>query len=177
MILTNPLRLQIQKNLSDLLRTISPANGYVFDFSGAEDSDDNRVFRGRSIFGDGDPVPMISILESPIPLDQLPVPDGSGFGQGGWELVLQGFVDDDKNNPTDPAHVALADVRKCLAIEAKKLSLMDDDNSFLGLPRIITGVNIGTGVVRPPDEVSAKAYFWLLIVLELVEDITDPYEV
>jgi len=120
---------------------------------------------------------MISILESPIPLDQLPVPDGSGFGQGGWELVLQGFVEDDKDNPTDPAHVALADVRKCLSLEAKKLSLMDDDNSVLGLPRVITGMNIGTGVVRPPDEVSAKAYFWLLIVLELVEDITDPYEV
>jgi hypothetical protein len=41
----------------------------------------------------------------------------------------------------------------------------------------VTKITTGIGTVRPPDEVSAKAYFWLLIVLEIVEDVTDPYTV
>lgn len=175
--LDNPLRLEIMKRLSDILREITPGNGYVLDFSGAEDGDTNKVFRGRAIFGEGDPLPMLSILESPIPLDQLPAPPDSGYNSGGWELMIQGFVEDDKQNPTDPAHVALADVKKRLAIESKKVSSMIPENGPLGLLDYVTKIGIGTGVVRPPDEVSAKAYFWLLIVLDIVEDVTEPYEV
>lgn len=175
--LSNPLRLEIQKRLSEMLREITPANGYVSDFSGAEGTDDNKVFRGRAIFGEGDPVPMLSVLESPIPLDQLPAPEGSGYSSGGWELMIQGFVEDDHLNPTDPAQVAMADVKKRLAIESKKVLAMRQQDGPLGLLDVITKISIGTGTVRPPDEISAKAYFWLLIVLELVEDITEPYEV
>jgi hypothetical protein len=175
--LTKPLRLEIMSRLCETLREITPTNGYVMDFSGAEGSKDNRVFRGRAIYGDSDPIPMISVMESPIPLDQLPAPPDSGYSSGGWELMIQGFVDDDKANPTDPAHVALEDVKKRIAIESKKVSAMHEEQGPFGLLSSVIKIGIGTGVVRPPDEVSAKAYFWLLIVLELVEDITDPYEV
>lgn len=175
--LDNPLRLEIQKRLADALREITPANGYVMDFSGAEGGDDNRVFRGRNIYGDDDPVPMLSILESPIPLDQLPSPVDSGLNSGQWELMVQGFVEDDPVNPTDPAHVAMADVKKRLALEQKKTSARRDEDGPFGLLRAVTGITIGTGVVRPPDEVSAKAYFWLLFVLDIAEDVTEPYEV
>lgn len=172
-----PLRLEIAKRLSDVLREITPANGYVYDFSGAEGTEANKVFRGRAVFGDGDPIPMLSILESPIPLDQLPSPVDSGFNAGSWELMIQGFVEDDKQNPTDPAHIAMADVKKRLAVEGKKVAAMKDQDGPFGLLRHVTKITIGTGVVRPPDEISAKAYFWLLIVLDIVEDITDPYRV
>ena len=175
-VLTKPLRLEIMSRLCEAIREITPANGYVMDFSGVEGTKDNRVFRGRSIYGDNDPIPMVSVLESPIPLDQLPAPPDSGYSSGGWELMIQCFVEDDKDNPTDPAHIALADVKKRLAIESKKVSAMREEDGPLGLLSSITGIGIGSGVVRPPDELSAKSYFWLLIVLNLVEDITAPYE-
>lgn len=175
--LLNPLRLEVMIRLCEMVREITPGNGYISDLSGAEGTKANRVFRGRTIYGDSDPLPMISILESPIPLDQLPAPPASGYSSGGWELMIQGFVEDDKDNPTDKAHVIMADVKRRLAIESKKVSAMRDDEGPFGLLRQVTNIGIGTGVVRPPDEVSAKAYFWLLIVLDLVEDITEPYEV
>lgn len=175
--LTNPLRLEIQKRLCDILREITPGNGYVYDLSGAEGTEDNRLFRGRSIFGEGDPLPMVSVLESPIPLDQIPAPEDSGYNSGGWELMVQGFVEDDKLNPTDPAQVLMADVKKRLALESKKVSAMRDEDGPLGLLRHVTRIVVGTGTVRPPDEISAKAYFWLLIVLDIVEDVTEPYQV
>jgi len=175
--ITSPLRLEIMKRMCETLRGITPAEGYVMDFSGAEGSEDNRVFRGRAVFGEGDPIPMLSVLESPIPLDQIPPPEGSGYSYGGWELMVQGFVDDDKQNPTDPAHVALADVKKCLALESKKVLATKQEDGPFGLLNQVTRVAIGTGVVRPPDEISAKAYFWLLIVLDIVEDVTDQYTV
>ena len=173
----NPLRLEIMKRMCDMLREITPAAGYVSDFSGAEGTDDNRVFRGRAVFGEGDPIPMLSVLESPIPLEQIAPPEGSGYSYGGWELMIQGFVADDKQNPTDPAHVALADVKKRLALESKKVNAMKQEDGPFGLLRQVTRIAIGTGVVRPPDEISAKAYFWLLIVLDIVEDVTDQYTV
>lgn len=174
-VITNPQRLEIQKRLAALLRTITPANGYAVDFSGAEGTKNNRVFRGRAVFGSTDPVPMLSILESPIPLDQLAPPTDATMSNGGWELVVQGFVEDDKENPTDPAHVALADVRKILALEKQKASAYEPEDMILGIGNLVTGITIGSGVVRPPDEVSAKAYFWLLITLDLAEDLAEPY--
>jgi hypothetical protein len=177
--LTNPLRLEVHKRLSAALREITPANGYVSDFSGAEGSTDNKVFRGRAVFGAKDPLPMISILEVPIPIDQRPPPGDSTYSSGGWELMIQGFAVDDRENPTDPAHVMLADVKKRLAKERKKLSwgpAAGPSAGVFGLGRSITNMKLGPGVVRPPDEVSAKAYFWLTIELELVEDLEDPYQ-
>ena len=37
-------------------------------------------------------------------------------------------------------------------------------------------MHIGSYVVQPPDEVSAKAYFFLLLDLELIEDLEQPYD-
>lgn len=173
----DPCRLYTMKQLCEGLRTITPANGFVMDFSGAEGTDNNKVFRGRALFGAKDPVPMLSVLESPIPLDQLPPPEDSTYSSGPWEIVIQGFFEDDKQNPTDVAYVGLADVKKYLATEKKKLSASKAENGPFGLGRVVTGLLIGQGVVRPPDEISAKAYFWLTIALDMAEDLEEPYEV
>ena len=165
----NVLRLQVQKNLSAILAEISVANGYTIDIPA------EHIFRGRAIFGSSDPVPMLSILEVPIPLDQRPAPKDSDLSSGAWELMIQGWVQDDKLNPTDPAHPLMADVKKRLALERKKaLELDDPEDGILGLGNHVTGLRIGPGVVRPPDQLSAKAYFWLTITLDLAEDLADP---
>lgn len=161
----DPFRLIVQKRLTAALQEITPANGYQNDFSEA-------VFRGRSFFGDSDPIPMLSILETPIPDDQLPSPPG--FNKGPYTLMVQGFVADDRENPTDPAHIAMADVKQRLGIEAKKQDARKPEDAILGT-NLVVSMDIGPGVVRPPDEISAKAYFWLTLELELVEDQTDPY--
>jgi hypothetical protein len=170
-----PLRLQIQYNICDALREITPGNGYATDMSGT--GDDNKVFRGRLIFGDSDPVPMLSLLDVPIPVDQLPAPKDSTASSGQWELMIQGFAVDDRTNPTDPAHVLMADVKRRLSRERAKANYRGaDTNGIFGLGRYVTGIYIGSGVVRPPDEISAKAYFWLNMVLDLAEDLDDPYD-
>jgi hypothetical protein len=159
----DPFRLKVLKALTAALEEISVAGGYQTDLAG-------RVYRGRIIFGERDPIPMVSILEVPLPLDQLVSPRDSKDLAGGWDLMIQGFVEDDFRNPTDPAHVLMADVKRRLAQEKRRVN----DGTAFGM-REISNIRIGPGVVRPPDEVSAKAYFWLSLVIDMVEDLADPF--
>lgn len=166
--LSEPLRLEIKMRLTEALKQITTANGYVTEVG-------DSVFRGRAVYGDKDPLPMISILEVPIPVDLPPAPAGSTYSTGAWELMIQGFAVDERDNPTDPADRMLADTKKRLAIERKKgAGRRAPADGILGLGNHITNIQIGPGVVRPPDELSAKAYFWLTIQLELAEDLEDP---
>jgi hypothetical protein len=162
--LSHPFRLHVLRQLTACLKQITPAGGYVHDLS-------NKVYRGRTVFGSETEVPFVSILEVPIPLDQLSAPGDSALSAGGWDLLIQGFVEDDTKNPTDPAHVLMADVRKRLGIERKRVR----DFSILGMKEV-TDMTIGPGVVRPPDaDISSKAYFYLSVTLNLAEDLEDPY--
>lgn len=131
-----------------------------------------RVFRGRVIFGDKDPVPMLSILEVPIPLDQIAPPPDSPYSSGTWELLIQGFAKDDSRHPTDPAHRLMAATKQRLAQAKKELRKF----RLFGFEKALTDMRIGAGVVRPPDEVSAKAYFWLNLALDITESLDDPFE-
>lgn len=165
---TDPLRLHIIKAIASAIEEITPDNGYVMDFEG-------RVFRGRNRFAASDPIPMVSILEAPIPLEKIRPPQDATDEGGPWELVVQAFVKDDKENPCDPAYVALADIRKRLALERARLDTYHHPEGPFALGRTIYGMYIGTGVVRPPDEISEKAYCWLQVTLDIAEDLADPY--
>lgn len=166
----NPIRLEALKRMTAVLEGITVANGYLHDLAG-------HVHRGRGVYGDETPVPCLSILEAPIPLDQLPSAKDNVAQTGPWELVVQGWVKDDRVNPTDPAHVLLADVKRCLARERLKTDWDDPADGIFGLGRFVTALYIGPGVVRPPEEISAKAYFWLTVTLDIAEDMTKPYEI
>lgn len=166
--ITHPVRLEIQMRLSAVLEEITVVAGYQSTLT-------DSVFRGRLTFGEGDPLPMVSILEPPITMDQLPAPTTSPSQSGHWELVLQGFCVDDRDNPTDPAQVLLADVKKRLALEKQKADWDKPEDGIFGLGRTVLNLYIGVGVVRPPDEISAVAYFWLPIVLDIVENFAEPY--
>jgi hypothetical protein len=170
---TRPLKLRIMDALTAILQEITIANGYKHDLG-------ESVFRGRAIFGQNDPIPMVSILDVPIPLEPVVTPEGGSESKGGWEIVLQGFVKDDKVNPTDPGHFLMADVKQRLALEKKKEADFElfelDTPETIGMGQHVVKLEMSSGIVRPPDEVSAKAYFWLTLTLTIVEDIADPYE-
>lgn len=166
----DPLRLLVHKRLTTLLEGIT----YV-DVDESSVSMVDRVFRGRGIFGTETPVPLISILEAPIPNETERSPTGGTSIKQDWELVIQGFVKDDKRNPTDPAHVLMAEVKKALIDERKKQDWHRPEDGILGLGRSILDLVVGAGVVRPADELSSKAYFWLVLTVKMVEDLSDPY--
>ncbi len=169
--MADPVRLVVHKNLTALLETIS-----YTDFDGDVIEMAGRVYRGRGVFGDETPVPAISILESPIPEDSVASPTAGSSAMHDWELVVQGFVRDDRKNPTDPAHILLAQVKQTLALERQKANWDKPEDGILGLGRTVDDMYIGAGVVRPADELSSKAYFWLVLKLKMIEDLTDPYD-
>lgn len=159
-----PIRLRIQRALVAALEEITVANGYQHDLT-------DSVFRGRATYGDSAPLPMVSILEPIDEDEQTPTPQAGPVNKGQWTLLIQGFVQDDFDNPTDPAHNLLADVKKRLIMER----IRDQQYDILGLGDYVMDIEIGPGVVRPPDEVSAKAYFWLRLRLSVVENLENPF--
>lgn len=166
--MADPFRLKVQKRLSEELQAITPENGFEHDLT-------QGVFRGRSWFGPDDPVPMISILEEPKEADRQAARPRTGVTRGPYELLVQGFAQDDHENPTDPAHHLMADVQKRLAEVVETSELSGKIFSDLSTTSTVAGMNFGGGVVRPPDEeVSAKAYFWLRVTFDLVEDHRNP---
>lgn len=162
--MAEPTRMRVLQALSGVLEGITPANGYTHDLSG-------KVFRGRDIFGYRDPLPMVSILEQIEEEEQRPVPPGSGLNHGPWTLQIQGFVEDDRDNPTDPAHYLMAEVKKRLVEER----IRGRQRDILGMGDVVTELRLSHGVVRPADEISDKAYFWLRMTLVLVENLNEPY--
>lgn len=174
----DPFRLRVVKGVCGTLKTITPANGYQHDFSDFTDEAERpaeRVFRGRTVYGESDPLPMLSVLEDPRARE--PVGDGlrGGLSNNPFRLLIQGFVEDDKDHPLDPAYRAAADVIAALA------KAQDDakDYNFLGLGNhapCVVDILIGEPVHRPPDdEVSAVAYFLVPVTLILAENIKTPF--
>jgi hypothetical protein len=182
-------RLACLKALTTYLATeITLDNGYKHDLSTLPPDEDGvevrRVVRGRDLFDDDDPVPMVSILESPNP-DRFPnlagkEDSGEADQKDKWIIYFQGWVNDDKDNPTDPAYELMADVKKALAkltrLKTETGSPMYPDIFLLG--GLIADMGYEPGTVRPPapEYQSSKAFFWMRVILEFVEDFNDPYK-
>jgi len=165
----DPFRLRVQKAFTAALEQITVANGFRTDIGAG------AVFRGRTFFGESDPIPMISMLEEPIAPENDLSPRSGVAETGDYVLMVQGFVKDDPDNPTDPAHVLLADVKRRL-VELKADDRRDDRVFRFGpKANTVVAVSWDGGVVRPADEVSAVAYFWLRVTFELAEDHTNPF--
>jgi len=162
--MTDSKRLTVLKVISDhLLDTIKVSNGYKHDLQ--------AVSRGRLFLGETDPLPGVSILED---LDPDRDPKTAGIERTKhyemWTLLMQGFVADDFDNPCDPAYELMADVKKALA-----LALDEDAGSLYLFGGLINGMSIEPGTVRPPSEVSSRAFFWMRVILKFVEHVDDPY--
>jgi len=179
--MAEPTKLTILKALVDGLKTITSANGYESDLSDFDPGDGNdtaRIYRGRAFFGDGDPIPMISVLEAASETDLIndtlaDLPTSEYW----WPLILQGWVVDDPLNPTDPVYPLLADVRKYLATQLKARS-SDGWRNIFGLHEHtygLTGIRFGSGTVRPANELSAYAGFHLMLELCIVDKADEAY--
>lgn len=181
--MTLPFKLQVLHALTDAFKTITPANGYQFNLADFVDGDGvtvSRVYRGRPWFGDSDPIPMISILEAGDPFDIIVEAQSSAsIAENDWQLNVQGFVYDDKANPTDPGYRLLADLRQCLAVEAaRKINGRQPNPLGFGTGKNkVVSLRFGSGTVRPADDISSKAWLWLPVTLRIVEHASDPYAV
>lgn len=166
--MADPTRLRILKALTDALKGITPANGFTYDLSEA-------VFRGRNLFDENDPEILVSILEPPESLDERPGPVDTSASIVEWPLLVQGFCVDDPVNPTDPAHILMAEVKMILVRERRRRKNVHTKD-ILGMGVVVDRMVIGGGVVRPPDfEVSNRAYFWLPLTLTIADDNDDPF--
>lgn len=159
-------RLTVLKRLTDHLKGTTPENNYEFDLS-------DSVFRGRTTFGANDPIPMIAILENPRPDTGSYAGDGFEERKEFWSLLIQGWVDDDMLNPTDPAYALLDAVEHRLARLTATHGLTGNplypDEYLLG--RSVADVMVLPGVCRPPmEQVSSKAFFYLPVRLTLVRN-------
>lgn len=158
--MADPIKLQVLRALTTHLEGIKGADYHDLDLTGA-------VFRGRNRYGEDDPSTMISILEAPRPDGGREAGDLGSSRSFEWELLLQGWTDDDPANPSDPAYL-LED-----AIIKRLNMLREVHDSRTGMPgnprypdvyllgRLITNIDFGYGVVRPPtDNLSSKAYLY-----------------
>lgn len=168
-----PFRLKALKKLTECIQRVTPANGYTNDLSDA-------VFRGRLAYGDDEVIPMVSLIEPPLAIESLKAQADNISRNGDWDILVQGWVEDDRENPTDPAYLLAAEVTMELAVEKQRKRGRTPDILGLGAgfgdePNGITGMTIGAPVVRPPDETSARACFYILLTLQIAEDTSRPF--
>lgn len=176
--MSDPFKLRVLKALTECLKEITPANGYasnLADFNPGDGVMTARIYRGRAWFGDNDPLPMVSILEGVDPAFEVGEPHLKAESAGyDWPILIQGWVTDDRANPTDPAYVLLDDVRKRLLREKiRKLPgshSQPDPFGLGGTKNRVNGLLVGPGVVRPADDVSSTAWFWLTLNLRIVDN-------
>lgn len=171
-------QLRVLKALTAIVECINPTNedpatGAAFDIDlrGA-------VWRGRSVFGQETAGKhFVSILEAPQPINGLAADDHHTTRSEQWRLLVQGFVPDDKENPTDPAYDLKAKVEMQLAriVKLNKQGDGEYPEDFL-LNGLVSKLVIGQGVVRPPTkDISPTAFMYIPLTVEITTDVTNPY--
>lgn len=164
-----PYRLQILKRLTAHLEGINGIDPYYHDVKG-------KVFRGVAMFGANTPLPCLSILEGKAS-------DYGNFADelqtvrlDSWLLLVQGWVNDDVRNPTDPGYYLAADVTRRLSdiIALNEHGKPKYSGVYL-LNGLISSLTVAAPIVRPPeDNLSTKAFFYLPIQVGLKSDLTKP---
>jgi hypothetical protein len=137
------------------------------------------VFRGKTVYApDSSPLPMLSILESGRPDSGVFAGSGKYAYSETWDILLQGFAQNDTANPTDPAYFLCAAVQERLVsvIQMNPRTGLGVDPVAFRLGGVITDLLIGPSVVRPPDnQVSSTAFFYLPLRAVFQTDNTQPY--
>lgn len=155
--------------IKEQLEKINPENGYDHDLRG-------KVFYGRSIYGAEQDVPFVSVLEQPKPNDVSAAGSGKVRRTIFNDLMIQGFVKDNKENPLVPALDLLAEVELCLSELISEHEGRPTHPTSHRLANLATDVLIGQGIARPPTEkVSPTAFFYLPAQVKWTLDLTKPF--
>lgn len=174
MALPNPKQLRILIALTDHIMGIKPSNGYDVDLSGVDDGGfPIHVFRGQSVFGEDQPTPFVTILES---LRPDPRPQSAGMQktnrQDVWELLVQGWVDAKRQYPTDDLYRLKAQVEKRLA----EIQFASSGQPIYRLGGLIIDLQIGPGVVRAATpQVGGAESFYLPLFVTYYINVADPF--
>jgi hypothetical protein len=163
------VKLVILKRLTAHLAGMNTAEDYDCDMA-------DKVFRGRALYGKSDPLPLLSLLEGPDSAEGVPGGENKAVRNTLWRILVQGFVEDDKHNPTDPAYALMAQVvRRLSEVTEEAPNGRPKHASVYRLGGLINELIIGNGVVRPPQEgVSDKAFFWLPVTIGFANDARRP---
>jgi len=172
-----PFRLAILKRLVAHLELLHEGTNpaYTFDLR-------DKVFRGRHVLGeeaaDFQDLPVVSILESPRPDLSIFTGEWDSVRKDYWTLLIQGIDKDDKLAPTDRLYHLTAQIEM-------HLSRLIDTHPQKGTPLyptehllggLISGLEIAAPIVRPSEKgVSARAFFYLPLRLQLAVDLSKPY--
>lgn len=167
-----PIHILMLSELQSYLETeIVAGDEYWFTLAG-------QVHIGRMEFDESDGLPLVSILEVPLPGEQTKVPRGANITAGPWEMFIQGWTleEDNGTNRTDRFNTKNAyrlkqDVTKALL----KLKNLLDPHPSTGEPlgyvlgfKEIDDIIVHRGTVRPDEERSGVCTFWTPLTLDLV---------
>lgn len=178
--MADPKLLRAIMRLCDHLEQINPDNpdypDCPFDLRG-------RVYRGRSILNIKDARAALSILEFPRQDFTAPVGEHGIVRNDKPYFMLQGWPEDDPDNPSDPAYRLKAYCEQHLArIIAEKENgrgPVHDAEYMLGMngdERYLTSFAMAQGVVRPPEDAASRlAMFYMPLVLGIKTDLSDPW--
>jgi len=176
--MTDTKQLVILKRLTTLIEGITTDNGYDYDLVG-------RVFRGKTVFGDSEPVPFVSILESLRP-DPNPLEAGDEklVREEQWDLLIQGWARTTQALPTDDLYNLKGAIEHRLS---RMIALVNGSPAFLDDYRLgrdgtgsrgglITGARIGPGVVRAATpQTGGVAALYLPVTICYKADVSDPW--
>ena len=181
-----PIRLQIIRALTEVIKGVNPTNLMVegdsssaYEFDLRDDDSTNpsrpRVSRGRLHLGDEEPLPMVSIIEPPMSADGVSTqrqPDNTGHASQ-WDLIIQGWAQDDPWNPSDVGYQFMQEVRCAIAKQKKRGR--NGDTLILGFDQHrIENLTIGSPVIRPNEHISEQAVFYFVITITFCEDTATP---
>lgn len=163
-------RLRVLQAITAHLEGITQPNGYQHDLTG-------RVYRGRDLFGTNDKPPFIAIIEAKSSDIGNFADENKTIRSDQFVVLVQGFAEDDKLNPTDGAYQLLMDVEARLSdIIATKPDGTAEYPGVYNLRGLITSMAIASPVVRPPENgVSSTAYFYLPLRIGMAVNIKKPW--
>lgn len=162
-------RFKLIDTLSKHLGGVNPENDYYYDVK-------DKVFYGRAIFGSESIVPFLSILEPAKPADLAAAGEDKTRRNVRMDLMVQGFVPDDKVNPLRPAYEMMAEVELRLSELISTTEGRPDFKDSYRLANLANDVLIGQGVARPPTEkVSPTAFFYIPLTVVFTHDLKQPF--
>lgn len=174
-----PTPLLILQRLQAHLQRMAPADVEHLDARGNIYDLSSSVHLHRVLFGTETPAPYLSIVPAPKqePYDAADVE--RVVGKTPWLLLIQGYEKNDGED-FDSVYYLMAATQRHLSriVEQRRsgLGATYPTERLLGLPGVVTSIELGQGIVRPPDgQQVSQTFFYIPVVVGYVIDMTSPY--